>query len=140
MALQQQQHQRSCAQQEHVERQYVEVLGLILQQQNLDDRDLGLVEKIIDSKVFAKGLILDLEHCVTDPRRKDYECENVRDIELPNPSIDLGRGEDGSLPPQCLSINCGSGVAGNETKTSAASENPIERSVTYDKTLFGMWS
>src|ERR1700704_754833 len=27
-----------------------------------------------------------------------------------------------------------------KTKTSAASENPIERRVKYDKTLFGMWS
>src|SRR5262249_62397618 len=90
--------------------------GSILKKQTCYDRDLGSVEKFINPKVFAKGLFLGVNNCETNPRRKDHECENVRDIELPNPAIDLGRGEDGSLPPQCLSINCGSGVAGNEDK------------------------
>src|SRR6516162_8514806 len=59
-ALQQQQHHGKHPQQDHVDRQDVEELGLILQQENLDDRDLGFVDEIIDPKVLAIGLILGL--------------------------------------------------------------------------------
>src|SRR5215471_14925813 len=113
-ALQQQHHHGKYAQQDHVDREDVEELGLILQQENLDDCDLGLVDEIIDPKVLAIGLILEVEGCVTYLRGKDHEYENVCDIELPNPAIDLSGRGDASLPLQSSSVNCGRGVAGNK--------------------------
>src|SRR5262249_5531086 len=89
-------------------------LGLILQQENLDDCDLGFVDKIIHPKVLAIGLILEVEGCVTYLRGKDHEYEDVGDIELPNPAVDLSRRGDASLALQGPSVNCGSGVARNE--------------------------
>src|SRR5919201_5969931 len=64
MASQKQEHQREDAQQHYVERQDIEVLRLILQQQRLDDRDIGLIGKIIDAEVFVIVLMLHVEGCV----------------------------------------------------------------------------
>src|SRR5215472_9260357 len=89
-----------------------------LQQQqhheNLDDCDLGFVDEIIDPKVLAIGLILEVEGCVTYLRGKDHEYEDVCDIELPNPAIDLSGRGDASLPLQSPSVNRGGGVARNK--------------------------
>src|SRR5215467_3348123 len=113
-ALQQQQHHGKYAQQDHVDRQDVEELGLILQQENLDDCDLGFVDEIIDPKVLAIGLILEVEGCVTYLRGKDHKYEDMCDVELPNAAIDLSGRRDASLPLQSPSVNCGGGVAGDK--------------------------
>jgi hypothetical protein len=57
-APQQKQDHGKDAQEDHVERQDVEELRLILQQQRLDDRDLRLVDEIVDAKILAVGLVL----------------------------------------------------------------------------------
>src|SRR5262249_2104350 len=56
----------------------------------------GFVDKIIDPKVLAIGLILEVEGCVAYLRGKDHEYEDVRDIELPNPAIERSRR---AMPP-----------------------------------------
>ena len=114
MAPQEQQHRREDAQQDYVERQDIEVLGLILERQRLDDRDIGLVDKIIDAEILVIVLMLHVEGCVKYQRRKDHKQEDVCDVELPNPAIDLGRGDNGTLPLQSLPVNHSGGVAGNE--------------------------
>src|SRR5262249_60666967 len=58
--------------------------------------------------------MLHVEGCVKYQRSKDHKQEDVCDVEVPNPAIDLGRGDDGTSPLQSLSVNYGGGVARNE--------------------------
>ena len=88
---------------------------MILQQKNLDDRDLRFVDKIIDPKILAIGL-MKAEGCVTHLRGKDHEYEDVSDVELPNPATDLARCGDSSMSLQSPSINCGRGVTRDKDK------------------------
>src|SRR6516225_7643509 len=113
--LQQQQHHGKHPQQNHVDRQDVEELRLILQQKDLDDRDLRFVDKIIDPKILAIGL-MEAEGCVTHLRGKNHEYEDVCDIELPNPATDLARCGDSSMSLQSPSINRGRGVTRDKDK------------------------
>src|SRR4029453_17587928 len=47
----------------------------------------------------------------------DHEYEDVCDVELPNPAIDLSGRRDASLPLQSSSVNCGGGGAGNKDES-----------------------
>src|SRR5438105_1450223 len=75
------------------------------------DRHLRLVDEIVDAKIFAVGLVLHRQRRVTDRRRKQNECEDVRDIELPHPAIDVAGGGDWPLPLERLSIDGRGSVA-----------------------------
>src|SRR5260370_33621929 len=134
MASQEQEHQREDDQQDYVERQDIEVLRLILQQQRLDDRDIGLVDKIIDAEVFVIVLMLHVEGCVKYQRSKDHKQEDVCDVELPNPAIDLGRGDDGTAPLESLSVNHGGGVARNKDEhlSGVAKRERLQRQIRED--------
>src|SRR5262249_47405181 len=96
--------------------------------------DLGFVDKIIDPKVLAIGLILEVEGRVAYLRGKDHEYEDVCDIELPNPAIDLSRRGDASLPLQRPSVNRGSGVARNKDEDLVGVEkcNRMKRKIGQD--------
>ncbi len=110
----QQQHEGEDAQENHVDRQDIEELRLILQQQRFDDRDLRLVDEVVDAKILAVGLVLHRQRRVTDRRREENECEDVRDVELPRPAIDVAGGGDWPLPLERLSIDGRRGIAGYE--------------------------
>src|SRR5258707_13645541 len=107
----QQQHEGEDAQENHVDRQDIEELRLILQQQRFDDRDLRLVDEVVDDKILAVGLVLYSHRRVTDRRREEKEFEDVRDVKLPCPAIKWGSGGDWPLPLLCLSIYGLCGVA-----------------------------
>src|SRR5262249_8206987 len=113
-APQKQQQQGKHAQKDHVDRQDVEELGLVLQQEKLDDRDLRLVDEIVDAEVLSIVLVLQPQHRVTDACGQRHECQNVCDVELPHPVVDPTGGGDASLPLESLAVDRRSDVAGNE--------------------------
>jgi hypothetical protein len=64
----------------------------------------------------------------------------VREIQLPDATIDPRRHKQRALPSQNLSVDRARGVARNEDETSAAPAKAIECRVKYARTFPGMWS
>src|SRR5262249_27473019 len=133
-APQQKQDHGKDAQEDHVERQDVEELRLILQQQAFDDRTLRLVDEIVEPKTLAVGLVLHHQRRVADRRRKQNKCEDVSHIELPHPVIDVARRGDWPLPLERLSIDGRGGVAGyeNEDLRRVGERDRVQRHIRQD--------
>src|SRR5262249_44869424 len=70
-------------QQDDVERQYVHVRRLELQQHRLNDGDIGLLEEVEDVHLLGVERVLEAGCDVGDLGQIDREQENVGDVDLP---------------------------------------------------------
>src|SRR5262249_36471710 len=88
--LQQPQDRRKQQQQDNVERQYVHVGRLEFKQQRLDDRHVGLLEKIENVHFLGIERVLEAGGDVGNFGEVDREQEHVGNIDLPGSPQDVG--------------------------------------------------
>ena len=97
-----------------VERQHVHVHRLKLQQQRLNDGDVGVLEEIEHAHFLAVEWIGKAVCDIGDLSEIDGEQEYVRHIDLPGPLEHAGAGDDEAVLAHGAAIDEGRSIAGNE--------------------------
>src|SRR6185312_2810220 len=111
---QQPQRRRKQQEQDDVERQDVHVGRLEFKQQRLNDRDIGLLEKVEDVHFLGVERVLEAGGDVGNLGQVDREQENVRHVDLPRPPQDAGAGDDEAALAHFLAVDESGSVAGDE--------------------------
>ena len=116
MALHANQHDREDHQHQDVQRQDVEKGRLELEEERLDYGDMRFIEEIGDPHLLIVHGVIEGRDSVGHFGNKDYEQEDVRDIELPSATQHLGGGVDHTLFDEPAPVDQGRREAGDENE------------------------
>ena len=108
------QHRREQPHQHDVERQYVEIDRLELQQQSLPQRFGGLVDEARHVEFVDHLGIAEAQRQIGDRGDVDHEQDDMGDIELPDPLGQARGADDEAAVEHHPRIDEGGGVAGDE--------------------------
>src|SRR5262249_48740946 len=111
---QQPQRRRKQQQQDDVERQDIHVRGLEFEQQRLDDRHVGLLEKIEDVHLLGIERVLEAGGDIGNLGEVNREQEDVGNVDLPSSPQDGGARDNEPAFAHFLAVHEGSGVTGDE--------------------------
>ncbi len=88
--------------------------GLNFKQQRLEDRDVGLFEKIEDIHFLGVKRIVEGRRDIGDFRHEDREQKNMRHVDLPGAPQHARAGDDDAALVHGAAIDESRGVAGDE--------------------------
>ncbi len=114
--LQEPQDRRKQQKQNNVKRQHVHVGRLEFEQQRLDDRYVGLLEKIENVHLFRIKRVLEADRHVRYLGEIDREEKDMGDVDLPGAAQDAGPGHHEAALPHFLPVYKRRGIAGDENE------------------------